>query len=303
MINYRAFWCLLSGFLTFSMINLAGVKISKMKKILLAFDGAHFSEGAFEFARKLNELSPVQLTGVFLPQIDYSNLWSYSTGVSGPLFIPLLEDMDVATIEKNIDQFIFLCQLNGIDFKVHKDFSDFALPALKKETRFADLLILDGESFYKNVGIHEPDDYLQDALHDAECPVLIVPEKFEFPENNILAYDGSESSVYAIKQFTYMFPEFTANNTVLVYAHADGDTEFPDENLIEELCTRHFTDLTLFKLDINPKKYFALWTGEKKGAILVSGAFGRSSFSQLFKKSFVSDVIREHKLPVFITHH
>ena len=273
-----------------------------MKKILLAFDGAHFSEGAFEFARKLNELSPVELTGVFLPQIDYSNLWSYSSGMSGPLFIPLLEDIDVVTVEKNINRFVFLCQLHGIDFKVHKDFSDFALPALKKETRFADLLILDGESFYKNVGIHEPNNYLQDALHDAECPVLIVPEKFDFPEKNILAYDGSESSVYAIKQFSYLFPEFTANNTVLVYARDDDETEFPDELFIEELCGRHFPDFTLFKLGINPQKYFALWSGEKKGALLVSGAYGRSSFSQVFKKSFVSDIIREHNLPVFIAH-
>lgn len=273
-----------------------------MKKILLAFDGAHFSEGAFEFARKLNELSPVQLTGVFLPQIDYSNLWSYSTGVSGPLFIPLLEDEDVATVEKNIDRFTFLCQLNGIDFIVHKDFSDFALPALKKETRFADLLILGSELFYENVAIHEPGNYLKDAIHDAESPVLVVPEQFDFPQKNILAYDGSESSVYAIKQFAYLFPEFTVNDTVLVYAQTGPEIAFPDEEFIEELCTRHFTNLTLFKLDVNPNKYFGLWSSEKNGAIVVSGAYGRSSFSQVFKKSFISDVIRKHKLPVFITH-
>ena len=37
-------------------------------------------------------------------------------------------------------------------------------------------------------------------------------------------------------------------------------------------------------------------------AILVSGSFGRSMFSEMFRKSFVSDVIAEHKLPVFIAH-
>ena len=41
-----------------------------MKKIILAFEGTHFSEGAFEFARKLNELRPILLTGVFLPQTE-----------------------------------------------------------------------------------------------------------------------------------------------------------------------------------------------------------------------------------------
>lgn len=271
-----------------------------MKKILLAFDGAHFSEGAFEFARKLNELSPILLTGIFLPLFDYSSLWSYSAAAGGGMVIPLLEEEDVATIEKNIDRFKVLCQRNNIEFRVHKDFTDFALPALKKETRFADLLILGSESFYVNIGINEPNSYLKDAIHNAECPVVVVPEQFDFPEKNILTYDGSESAVYAIKQFAYLFPDLTDNKTVLLYAKSDDEIAFPDEQNIEELCARHFADLTLFKLGVDPKKYFGMWSSEKKGAILVSGAFGRSSFSMMFKKSFISDVIRDHKLPVFI---
>jgi hypothetical protein len=129
---------------------------------------------------------------------------------------------------------------------------------------------------------------------------LIVPEHFQFPEKNILAYDGTDSSVYAIKQFAYLFPEFTANKTVLIYARDNDQIAFPDEQNIEELVSRHFSDLTFFKLGIDPKKYFALWLSERKDSILVSGAYSRSSFSMLFKRSFVSEVIREHKIPVFI---
>ena len=274
-----------------------------MKKVLLAFDGAHFSDGAFEFARRLNELSPILLTGVFLPQIDYSGLWSYSVGVSGHTIIPTMEDEDVTTVEQNVDRFVSLCKSNNIDCRVHKDYSEFALPGLKKETRFADLLILGSESFYTNAGIGNSDSYLKDALHNAECPVLAVPERFEFPETNILTYDGSESSVYAIRQFAYLFPELTDNNTVLVFVQSGSEISFPDERNIEELCARHFSNLTLLKLDLNPKKYFGLWINEKKGVIIVSGAFSRSSLSMAFSKSFTADVIREHKLPVFITHH
>src|SRR5687767_9933773 len=98
-----------------------------MKKILLAFDGTHFSEGAFNFVRRLNELSPILLTGIFLPQVDYANLWSYSAGTSGPLFIPLLEDEDVMEVEQNINRFASLCQHHGIEYRVHKEFSDFVI--------------------------------------------------------------------------------------------------------------------------------------------------------------------------------
>lgn len=271
-----------------------------MKKILLAFDGVHFSEGAFEFARKMNEISPILLTGIFLPQLDYSGLWSVSAAGAAGMVIPMMEEEDAIAVEKNMDRFKSLCQFANIDYRIHRDFTDFALPALKKESRFADLVILGSESFYQNIGINEPNSYLKDAIHNAECAVLIVPEKFDFPEKNILTYDGGESSVYAIKQFAYLFPEFADNKTVLLYARADEETSFPEEQNIEELAGRHFNDLTLFKLGLDPKKYFALWSGEKKGSILVSGAYSRSAFSMMFKKSFVSDVIRDHKLPVFI---
>jgi len=273
-----------------------------MKKLLLAFDGAHFSEGAFEFARKLNEMQPVLLTGVFLPQVEYANLWSYADGMGGPLYIPIVEAGDEEGVAKNIAKFESMCQKNGIDYRVHNDNNDFALPELKKETWFADLLIVGGENFYENLGTGEPNEYLKDTLHGVECPVIVVPEKFEFPTNNILAYDGSESSVYAIKQFSYLFPEFANNNTLLVYAKEEGENRIPEEVFIEELAARHFPDLSISKLNFDPKKHFASWLNEKKATIVVSGSYGRSSFSRLVKKSFIAEVIKNHKLPVFITH-
>jgi hypothetical protein len=272
-----------------------------MKKILLAFDGSHFSEGAFDFARCLNEMQPILLLGVFVPQVNYANLWSYADSAGGPMLIPSLEDEDSEAVKANIERFENLCKKNNIEYRVHKDFFNFALPELKMETRFADLAILGGEKFYKNLSAGDSNVYLKEALHAAECPVLVVPEKFDFPESNILAYDGSESSVFAIKQFAYLFPELCNNKTLLVFADEE-DKLIPQKIFIEELAGRHFPDLTLFKLDINPKKYFASWVNEKRSPLLVTGAFGRSSISQLFKRSFVADIISDHKLPVFITH-
>lgn len=273
-----------------------------MKKILLVFDGINFSEGAFEFARRLNEKNKILATAVFVPQVNYANLWSYAGTAGTTSSIPLIEDEEAEQIEKNIERFERLCEKNNLEFRIHKDFYDFALPELKEETRFADVVILGSESFYSNIGIGEPNDYLKMALHDVECPVIIVPEKFDFPENNILSYDGSESSVYAIKQFAYLFPEFISNPTLLVYTKNEGKDDIPHIEYIEELAGRHFPDLTIMKLHLDPKDFFATWISDKKKPILISGSFGRSSLSRIFKKSFVRDVIKEHKLPVFITH-
>jgi hypothetical protein len=272
-----------------------------MKKIILAFDGKHFSEGSFEFARRLNELQQILLTGVFLPQAELADFWGYARGVAGPFF-PLIESNETDLVEQNVDRFEKLCSMNSIEYRVHKDFFDFAMPELKRESRYADLLILGSEIFYENKGTNSPNDYLREALHNVECPVLLVPEGFDFPENIILTYDGSKDSIFAIKQFAYLFPELKSKPTLLVYANDDAEKGFPEKIEIEELAARHFSNLTLFKLDVNPTKYFSTWILEKKSAIVVSGSYGRSDFSQLFKKSFINDVIGDHRLPVFIAH-
>jgi nucleotide-binding universal stress UspA family protein len=274
-----------------------------MKKILLAFSGRHFSKTAIEFAENLNEKTPILLTGAFLAHVDYANLLSYwGGGSAGPLFVPVVEGEDSDAVQENIRRFETFCIKNGIEYRIHKDFDDFALPELKKETRFADLLLISGESFYKDPGSNEPSEYLKEALHGVECSVVVIPEESVFPGANILAYDGSAQSVFAIKQFAYLFPELTGNETILIYADKKESEELPDEVNIEELAARHYSDLVISRVHANPKDFFHSWLLEKKNSILVSGAFGRSGLSRLFHKSFVSDVIKEHRLPVFISH-
>lgn len=273
-----------------------------MKKILLAFDDANFSQGAFDFVKQLNKLQPVSLTGLFIPQTEYANLWSYAAAATGGVYVPLVEDEDIKAIEENIHKFENLCAKNSIKFKVRKDFFDLALPELKKESRFADVLVLSGELFFQDVMFETKIESLREASHNAECPVVVVPEHFKFPSTNILAYDGSESSVYAIKQFAYIFPELAKNPTLLVYAEGKEDKDFPAKDHINDLVSQHYPNLTFYRLEANPKKYFNAWINEREGTILISGSFSRSAFSQMFRQSFVAQIIREHHLPVFIAH-
>src|ERR1051325_3777806 len=201
-----------------------------MKKILLAFDGRHYSRSAIEFVARINEKSPVLLTGVFLRQVDYANLFSYwGGGSAGPMFIPVAEGDQPKVSEENIREFENFCQHNGIEYRIHKDLKDFALQELKTETRFADLLIISSDTYYAAPYDKQPNDYLMDTLHGVECPVIVLPGEAAFPETTILAYDGSASSVYAIKQFAYLFPEWSDLETILVYANEKEGEELPEE--------------------------------------------------------------------------
>lgn len=274
-----------------------------MKKVLLAFDGSNYSEGAFDFANELNKRHGILLVGVFISKIDYASLWSYAgPGTAGTLFVPKITLEDKEAVRKTIEKFENKCKKNDIQYRIHENYESLGIEALTKESRFADLLILGSQTFYNDYDEKNISEYLKEALHEVECPTVVVPEHYTFPKSNIIAYDGSKSSVYAIKQFIYLFPELLNNKTVLVYSKFDQVYEVPDQILIEELALKHFSNLTIYKNNAEPSTYFNSFLLERKNAILITGSYGKSGLGSLFHKSFLSEIIKEHIIPVFVTH-
>lgn len=270
-----------------------------MLKMIIAFDGNHFSEGAMKMAKWLQRRVPLQVTGVFLSPVDYRELLGYSgMGMGAPVFtIPVMDDDKL--VEPNIKKFRAYCEKNQIDYITHKDTDLFALDELIKESRFADCLIISSELFYENIDNDQPNEYLKRILHDAECPVLLVPEQFTEPRSVILSYDGKAASVFAIKQFAYLFEEHTQLGTMLF--HAEG-TEIPERKRIHELVSRHYTKLSMEHLNGSDADALRQWLTKHRHTLLVSGAFGRGEISTLFRKSYITEIIRAHRIPIFIAH-
>ncbi len=273
-----------------------------MKKLIIALDGQHFPQGAFEFVKSLHTKTKVLLAGVFLSPVDYSKLLAY-TAVEGITMMPewTTKTDDDVLVSKNISLFTDACTEAGIEFRIHKDTDLMALSSLIEETRFADALLVSSDLFYSNVSNNQPNIYLEEVLKKAECPVMLVPESYTEPVRVILAYDGNESSVFAIKQFAYVFEELAKKETILlsVLNHED---DLPDYNLISELLSRHYPDLKIQTLHLKHRKDFVTWMEDKPDSFIVMGAFSRSMFSHFFKKSFATDVIHDIKMPLFISH-
>lgn len=273
-----------------------------MKKVIISLDGQHFPKGAFEFVKNINLENKILLAGVFLSPIDYSKLLAY-TGLEGITIMPewLVKNEDDVLVNKNISLFKEACIAEGIEFRIHKDTDLMAISSLIEETRFADALIISSDLFYANISKQQPNFYLEEVLKRAECPVMLIPENYEEPEQVVLAYDGNESSVFAIKQFAYLFPELAKKETILlsIVQHED---EMPEYSLVTELVASHYPDLKIETLHLKQKKDFAVWLSNKPNSVVVMGAFARSALSQLFKKSFANDVIHDIKMPIFISH-
>lgn len=273
-----------------------------MKKILIVFDGEHFPEEVMQYAERMNEHNPILLTGIFLPSVEYTNLIYYMGGMQGYNFTTL-EDVegDAKAIAANIERFKERCVQQGLEHRVHSSMSGTALNTIVRESRFADLLLLGGDKFFTNLSEHDQQVRMDDTAEMAECPVLIIPDGYGYPESVILAYDGSESSVYAIKQFAYILPELAKKNTTMIYVAEEGK-EFPHFDNIKELAARHYPNLDFNKVDANPGVYFNTWVQNENKSLLVAGSYARGAISKLFKKSFVKELVHNTQIPIFIAH-
>ncbi len=273
-----------------------------MKKLIIALDGQHFPKGAFEFAKNINAKTKVLLAGVFLNPVDYSKLLAY-TGIEGSSLMTewLTRTDDDVLVSKNIGLFTDACTQAGIEFRIHNDTNLMALSSLIEETRFADALLISSDLFYANVSANQPNFYLEEVLKRSECPVMLVPENYTDPNRVVLAYDGTESSVFAIKQFAYVFAGLAQKETILLSV-TNHEDELLEYSLITELLSQHYPNLTIQTLHLKHKKDLAGWMADKPNSFIVMGAFSRSIFSQLFKKSFATDVIHDIKMPLFISH-
>lgn len=272
-----------------------------MKKIIVPFEGTQYHGELLEFVDTLNQRSKVFLTGIFVPDTDYAQVWPVSAGVAAKIYLPIAEEKERVIVcnGRHVEEF---CKAHSIRHRVREDNFDFALAAIKKECGFADLLLLSSRHFFEEVCDRQPNSYMANILHGVECPVMLLPDEPRLPGTIVLAYDGSEGSIRAIREFAAVFPELTHIPTTLVYLDDKESGVIPDQDLIRELGSAHFRNFRMLRLNMNSHEFFDSWVGMLNSPWLVAGAYGRSGLSRLFSKSFVGKMIKDHKVPLFLAH-
>jgi hypothetical protein len=271
-----------------------------MKQILIVGAGHHFPEGPFAFLGAMSENERVHARGLFFRPVDSFAL--AAAGASNNI-VPFLEleENEKEVIAYHKAEFARQCKQQNIPYTLHDNDSEWNKNLLIKESRFSDLILISGEFFHSESNNGQPNLYLRETLHHAECPVIVIPETFTSVGHLFMAYDGTRESIYAIKQFCHLCPGLTDLPTEILYIHENADT-IPDLESLQQFTRLKFGSMSFSKLDFNAAEYFSTWIGEKKNAMLVSGSFGRSTLSYLGKRSFAEDIIHRHQLPVFIAH-
>lgn len=176
------------------------------------------------------------------------------------------------------------------------------LSEVLEESRFADLIILDPSTSFSRSDRGIPSHFVKDVLEGSECPVLIAPYSFSAVEEIVFAYDGTESSVFAIKQFAHLFPGLADKKTTVVSVRDGEGMTLEQQFKIKEWLKAHYPHVEFVVLRGTASDELFGYLIDKKNAIVVMGAYGRKMFSRFFKPSQARLVMKSVNLPVFIAH-
>ncbi|GAB4092543.1 hypothetical protein [Flaviaesturariibacter terrae] len=273
-----------------------------MKKIVAALSEETFPENVFRFISDLQQEGPLQVTFVYVSEDPIITAWSVTGMPPDPMWFPVLEERDPQLLAQTRRQLVERCAAQHISYRIREQGDEGSVAQLKKESRFADLLVVGHDLFFGSpVGGMDWDHFAR-TVRELECPTIVLPDDYQFPKQNIIAYDGSSSSVFALKQFYTVLPELSTHPTYLVYRQGKKDEGIPDRNYIEELASPHFPDLVITELTGSDPDAFSNWVGQYASPLIICGALGRGALSRLFHKSFSYQHLADQRVPVFIAH-
>ncbi|MEC5142478.1 universal stress protein [Chitinophaga sp. 212800010-3] len=278
-----------------------------MEKILLMAGGSNPTIHAINFACYLSGITRSKLTGYFFEKELHADKPEMKTMLGFP-YVESITNKDYpeytekqSDLKSHIRTFEETCEKKGIH-ATSKYLEEPTLQQLIKESKFADLIIADATVSHIPVAQDAPSTLLQELLASAQCPVVIAPSAFTPVNEVIFCYDGSASSIFAMKQFSYILPEFD-NARATVLQIGKEEISIDDKKRISKWLSRHFeyTDIITLKGDAEQQLFDYLL--KKKHAMVVMGAYGRSTLSRLFRHSYADLLIKTLAYPVFITHY
>lgn len=275
-----------------------------MNKILAAFDGTKYSEGASKYAIEIARATNSLLVGVFIQDMRYIN-FTYAYASDQPFIdfnsIEANQQGEKDKMELNIKLFQEACNAKGVKHKVHQD-KGVPLQELLNESTYSDLIIIDSHTSFFSLGDKNPSPFLKEFLTDSHCPVLIVPHHYSFFDKVVLCYDGTPHSVYAAKMFSYLFPEMDDLDTTVLSINENSSNHLKDGSNFKDLVHIRYKEANYEVLNGDTEKELVKYLKDRAGnSIIVMGAYGRSALSRLFHQSLSNKVI-ELNFPVFITH-
>jgi len=277
-----------------------------MKKIIAAFDGLKYAESTEAYAVQIAREEKMHLFGIFLDDPTYTSYKIYDLitkeGVNNTK-LKKLEAKDKATRIAAADIFEGACRKSGLTCTLHHD-RHTPIQELKHESIYADLLVISAKETLTHYPEKVPTRFIRDLLTDTQCPVLLVQDNYQPINKIILLFDGEPTSVHAIKMFSYLLPHLKELETeVISVKPSDTSLHVPDNKLMKEFMKRHYPNVNYTIVKGWPEdEIVKRLKKQAAGALVVLGAYKRSSLSRWLRESMADTLMKEIKLPLFIAH-
>jgi len=259
--------------------------------ILHVLDAAHFSREQMAFPQYVAGLGNGALTGLFLENV--TSLKKDLSETKG--------DVPEAAMENNIREYERICREMGLPVHIIRS-ADIPEEITSTISRFHDLLLLSPFISFRSVDKVLPTTFTEEVLARAQCPVLVMPAHMQAIHEVIHTYDGSFASVYAIRQLARLFPALH-DKPVTVLCAPEGTTEgIPHRQELEHYLSHYYQHINFEIIHGRATEVIPEYLAQHRNCIVTFGAYGRSNFSRLFRKSRVDDVLAGMDIPVFVTH-
>jgi hypothetical protein len=271
-----------------------------MKKILVVFNGETYNSHLSSFAIRLSKQTGAILQAVFIsPFVEQINTYPFpgelpmmAEGISGAREI---QEEHKGLIQSNMDLFVSDCKKTSVPCNVTND-NDITVNELLDHSAFSDLILCDAKEQYGTYSF-------KDFITDTHCPVVLVSENARLPQRAILCYDESFSSIYAIKMYNYLFPEWKDIPTAIISINPKGDNGNKYDDYLSDWLPAHFSNIEKVQLEGNLQKELTGFIGKQDlNSIVVMGSYGGNAMSRMFHKSLSNVVLEETSASLFIVH-
>jgi hypothetical protein len=276
-----------------------------MEKILVLMDPMKPGNHALEFACFLGRLTQSNINCIFPDHPG--TVKSVHRDLHGFPVVFAEQDLKMnqiateARIEERISGLKKKFAGTDIYFEAHRNYPLHEEDIIRA-SRFADLLVMDPGMTLDRGSEASLSSFVTDILKKSACPVIVAPEDFEALDEIVFCNDNTPDSIFAIKQFTHLFPQLQSKKLVLLQVMEISERKPSGENRLEEWLKSHYRDFRfeIFNGDVNHVLFDYFF--KRKNIFIVMGAYGRSALSTFLKKSTAGPLIKMITQPIFISH-
>ncbi len=278
-----------------------------MKKILLAVNAQKPGSRILEFAGYLGRMTNATLSILFLENLVAEER-IVVRGLYGVTYLDWDIDEDkpehkakMQLIDNNIQMYREACDIAGVHYSFKREAGQPS-KILLEESQFADLLIMDADLSFKKGDEEIPSKFVRHILEHAGCPVMIAPANFHHINEVIFAYDESQSSLFAIRQFSYLFPAFSELPLRVIHVSKESSWDNEKKVKLDHLLKSYYSNI-IYEIRTGDAEDELFSYGLKlKDIVVVMGAYGRNQFSNFMRHSTAELVIKTNLHSIFIAH-